>query len=89
MGSRLLQHWLGQPLVEVSAINARLDRVQAFVTEAARRGDVRDLLRELPDIERIVGRIVAGMALPRDLAGLRRGLENYPKLLEAARGDYG
>ncbi len=89
MGSRLLQRWLGQPLIEVAAINARLDRVEAFHTEALKRGEVRDLLRELPDVERIVGRIAAGAALPRDLAALRSGLEAYPRLIEASNGDYG
>jgi DNA mismatch repair protein MutS len=89
MGSRLLQRWLGQPLVEVDAINARLDRVEAYLTEALKRGEVRDLLREAPDLERIVGRITAGAALPRDLAALRKGLETYPALIEASGGAYG
>ncbi|HLG10901.1 MAG TPA: DNA mismatch repair protein MutS, partial [Dehalococcoidia bacterium] len=89
MGSRLLQRWLGQPLVEVDAINARLDRVEAYLTEALKRGEVRDLLREAPDLERIVGRITAGAALPRDLAALRKGLETYPALIEASGGACG
>jgi DNA mismatch repair protein MutS len=88
MGSRLLQRWLGQPLVDIDAINARLDRVDVMLTEALRRGEVRDLLRELPDLERIVGRITAGVALPRDLAALRKGLAAYPGLIEAVGAGY-
>ncbi len=84
MGGRLLGRWLGQPLIDVAAINERLDRVEAFVADGMRRANVRDLLRDLPDIERIVGRVVAGSAAPRDLAGLRRGLAVYPRLLAAA-----
>jgi DNA mismatch repair protein MutS len=89
MGSRTLTRWLGQPLVDVAAIDARLDRVQAFFDDAFQRGAVRDQLREMPDLERVVGRIVAGAAMPRDLAALRRGLDSYPGLIEACNGGYG
>ena len=84
MGSRLLTRWLGQPLLDVEAINARLDRVQAFCDDGLRRADVRERLRELPDIERIAGRITTGVAMPRDLAALRRGVEAFPGLVEVA-----
>jgi len=84
MGSRLLSRWLSQPLVDIEAINARLDCVEAFVQDGMRRGETRDRLRDLPDIERIVGRITANAANPRDLAGLRKGVEAYPGLIEAA-----
>jgi len=84
MGGRLLGRWLGQPLIDVAAINERLDRVEVFVADGMRRANVRDLLRDLPDLERIVGRVIAGSAAPRDLAGLRRGLAVYPRLLAAA-----
>jgi DNA mismatch repair protein MutS len=88
MGARLLQRWLGQPLVDIDSINARLDRVDFMLTEALRRGEIRELLRDLPDLERIVGRITAGVALPRDLAALRKGLEAYPGLIEAVGAGY-
>jgi DNA mismatch repair protein MutS len=84
MGSRLLARWLGQPLIDPPAINARLDQVETFSNDGLRRAAVRDRLRDLPDVERIVGRLVAGLAAPRDLAALRRGLLAYPDLLEAA-----
>ncbi len=84
MGSRLLGRWLGQPLLDVEAINQRLDRVEGFFADGLRRSETRDRLRELPDVERIVGRITAGAAAPRDLAALRRGVEAYPGLIEAA-----
>ncbi len=83
MGSRLLARWLGQPLLDINAINRRLDGVEAFVSDGLHRARVRDLLRQVPDIERIVARIVAGMATPRDLGGLRRGLEVLPEVLES------
>ena len=84
MGSRLLGRWLGQPLLDVHEINQRLDRVEAFFKDGLRRSETRDRLRELPDVERIVGRVAAGVALPRDLAALRRGAAAFPSLLAAA-----
>jgi DNA mismatch repair protein MutS len=84
MGARLLQQRLGQPLLDPDAINERLDGVERFYADGLRRTATRDCLRDLPDLERITGRIVAGTATPRDLAGLRRALESTPGLIEAA-----
>ena len=84
MGARLLGRWLGQPLLDISEINRRLDRVERFHADAIRRARTRDCLGGLPDVERIVGRVLAGVATPRDLAALRRGLAVYPGLLAAA-----
>src|SRR5262249_17036333 len=55
MGARLLSRWLGQPLVEPAAIEARLDRVAAYHGNGIRRAAVRELLGNCPDIERITG----------------------------------
>lgn len=88
MGSRMLSRWLGQPLIEVEAINARLDRVESFLQDGFRRSGVREQLRELPDVERIAGRITAGVAQPRDLAALRRGAAAFPGLIETAGADF-
>ncbi len=80
MGARLLARRLGQPLAERAALEARLDQVAYFHESAIRRTQARDLLADCPDIERLCGRIVAGLAAPRDLAGLLRGLETAPGL---------
>ena len=84
MGSRLLSRWLGQPLLDAGAINARLDRVQHFHADGLRRARVRECLKDLPDVERIIGRIVAGAATPRDLVGLRKAAGAFPGLVAAA-----
>ncbi|MPZ50024.1 MAG: DNA mismatch repair protein MutS [Dehalococcoidia bacterium] len=84
MGSRLLSRWLGQPLLDITSLNQRLDHVERFVSDTLRRATTRDHLRDLPDIERICGRIAANAAMPRDLAALRRGLVAFPELLVAA-----
>jgi DNA mismatch repair protein MutS len=87
MGGRLLARWLGQPLLDVAEINARLDRVEAYHGDGIRRATTRDHLRDTADVERIIGRITAGATTPRDLAALRRALKAYPALLAAAGYD--
>ena len=81
MGARLLRRWLNQPLLDISAINARLDAVELFVRDTALRTAVRDLLAGMRDIERTTSRILSGIAGPRELLGLRASLEKVPALV--------
>ncbi|MEK7693102.1 MAG: DNA mismatch repair protein MutS [Chloroflexota bacterium] len=83
MGARLLRRRLGQPLVDIAAIERRLDAVAYCHESALRRARLSGMLREMPDVERLVGRIVAGSAQPRELVALRRGLELIPRLRDA------
>jgi len=83
MGARLLRRRLGQPLVEIAAIERRLDEVAYCHESALRRARVAELLKTMPDLERLAGRIVAGSAQPRELVALRRGLELVPELRAA------
>jgi DNA mismatch repair protein MutS len=80
MGARLLRRRLGQPLVDLAEIDGRLDAVGYCHESALRRARLLDLLRAIPDLERVTGRIVAGSAQPRELVALRRGLEVVPQL---------
>ncbi len=77
MGARLLRHWLEQPLLDVAAIERRLDAVAELAGDLFLRGDLRDGLRGVYDLERLLGRLAAGGG-PRDLAALRRSLERLP-----------
>ncbi|KAL2462855.1 DNA mismatch repair protein MSH2 [Forsythia ovata] len=54
MGKRLLHMWLKQPLLDVNEINTRLDLVQAFVEDTALRQDLRQHLKRISDIERLI-----------------------------------
>ncbi len=74
MGSRLLRHWLCYPLGDVSRITARQDAIAALLDEPSRLQNLRALLGDMGDIERILARIGVGRASPRDLAGLARTL---------------
>jgi DNA mismatch repair protein MutS len=80
MGARLLRRRIGQPLIDVAAIDRRLSAVAFCHESALRRAKLVELLRAMPDLERLVGRIAMGSAQPRELVALRRGLECVPAL---------
>jgi len=87
MGARLLRRWLGQPLLDITHIRQRQDRVHFFFQSAVRRGQVSALLGKMPDLERLLGRISACLASPREVVSLRRGLALVPTLRQAIAGD--
>ncbi|HEY8489628.1 MAG TPA: DNA mismatch repair protein MutS [Dehalococcoidia bacterium] len=80
MGARLLRRWLGQPLLDVAAIRARHDAVAFCHESAVRRARLQGVLSKVPDLERLLSRVSSGVATPRDLVALRRGLEQVPAL---------
>lgn len=80
MGGRLLRQWLLQPSRDVNQLNARLDRVDAFYHDTARREHVRALLKGIGDLERLTNRIRQGIASPREVRALAAGLEVIPAL---------
>ncbi len=88
MGARLLRRRLSQPLLDVDAINARLDGVALFHGATDLRLTLRTLLKGIGDLERWSSRAVAGLALPRDLVGLREVLARMPAI-HAALADVG
>jgi len=75
MGARLLRQWLGRPLITVQAIDGRLDSVQWFFERGARRSQLLSALAKVGDLERLITRAGAGTASPRDIALVRKGLE--------------
>jgi len=93
MGARLLRRWLQQPLLDLARIQERLDAVEELCPRPSTsprqdlgedsagsflRADLRDLLDNLYDMERLVGRIGFGTANARDLVALRQTLEQIP-----------
>ncbi len=79
MGARLLRHWLLRPAIKRSEIESRHGAV-AELTETPFRDQIRFLLREIADLERLVGRLNLGTASPRDLLALKRSLDQVPRL---------
>ena len=88
-GARLLAEDLSAPLNDAPAIRARLELVGWLHDDPLLRGDLRGMLRSLPDLGRALGRVVAGRGSPRDLGQLRDGLNEARRLrdLLAQRDD--
>lgn len=85
MGARLLRRWVEQPLLDPPTIQKRHDAVGRLIEHALVRGDIRDELQKVRDIERLTSRAATGLASPRDLAALRDSLLALPSLDDALR----
>ncbi|SMQ69302.1 DNA mismatch repair protein MutS [Altererythrobacter xiamenensis] len=79
-GARLLAEDLSSPLLDRSAIEARLALVHWLHADPLSRADLREALRAIPDIGRALGRLVAGRGTPRDLGQVRDGLRDARQL---------
>jgi len=79
MGSRLLRHWLHHPRRERQVAQQRHAAINTLLRADA-CANLADSLNEVPDIERITTRIALMSARPRDLAGMRRGLQQLPAI---------
>ncbi|MFZ1238901.1 MAG: DNA mismatch repair protein MutS, partial [Anaerolineae bacterium] len=82
MGARLLRRRLGQPLLDLTQLDARLGAVAALQQQGLARAELLALLKGFGDLERWVNRVVQRIALPRDLLGIRQALT---KVNEARR----
>jgi DNA mismatch repair protein MutS len=80
MGSRLLRSWLLRPLASLEPIRDRLDAVEDFAFRTTDRGKLRETLRAVQDLERLVARAALGTAGPRDLVGLKQSLAVIPRI---------
>jgi len=80
MGARLLRSWILRPLLDRSAIEARLESVAHLLQQTVVRGEIRKELRGIQDLERLTSRITLGLASPRELVALRKSLVQLPVL---------
>ncbi|MEP6947043.1 MAG: DNA mismatch repair protein MutS [Acidobacteriota bacterium] len=84
MGSRLLRQWLLRPSLKRSEIQTRLAAVSEL-QDTIFREKLRFLLKDVSDLERLIGRLNLGTASPRDLIALSRSLRQTPTVNEALR----
>lgn len=80
MGGRMLKKWLTQPLLSRPEIEKRLNAVYEFVENHSTLGDLREILKNILDIERIISRLNLGTGNARDLIALKNTINEIPKL---------
>jgi DNA mismatch repair protein MutS len=91
MGSRALRRWLLQPLLEIKGIKSRQDTIQELVENTPLRQDLRHLLKQIYDLERLTVRAASGRANARDLVALADSFSRLPelsRLVEDARSPF-
>ncbi|HBI16293.1 MAG TPA: DNA mismatch repair protein MutS [Desulfobulbaceae bacterium] len=80
MGARLLRNRLLFPLQDRQAISQRLDSVESLVPDPDRRGQLRQVLAGIADLERLCSRLVLGHGNARDMSALKFSLSRLPEL---------
>lgn len=78
MGGRLLRKWIEQPLINLGDIQQRLDAVAEFKCKYMARVEIRELLKRVYDIERLMGKVVLGSVNCRDLIALKDSMNQIP-----------
>ncbi len=89
MGGRLLKKWLEYPLLSDKEINARLDVVELFFHKSMLLDSLRELLKQIYDLERISSKISSGVGNARDFSSLRASLKQLPALYSMFQSEQG
>ena len=91
MGSRKLKSWMLNPLKNKDAINARYDKIEKLNNEFILKDELKNLLYEVYDIERLSGKVINGSLNARDLIQLKKSIGVLPeikKIIEKLGFDY-
>jgi len=83
MGGRMLKRWLEKPLLSQHTIAERLDAVEELLAHYFERQQLKDTLREVYDLERLVAKVGYGTASARDLVQLKSTLRLIPRIQAA------
>lgn len=80
MGGRLLKQWIDRPLLNREKIERRLNMVETLINHYFERQELRELLRNVYDLERLAGRVAFGNVNARDLVQLKKSLKQVPDI---------
>ncbi len=83
MGGRLLRRRLLRPSLDLTEIEARLDALENLVKDTILRAQVREILGQVLDLERLLAKVTLGTAGPREVLALGRSLAKIPRLRES------
>ncbi|MBU3159207.1 DNA mismatch repair protein MutS [Clostridium frigoris] len=80
MGARRLRKWLDQPLINKRSIDERLEAVEEIKNNTTSHEDLKDVLVDIYDIERLVGKISSKNVNAKELISLKNSIEKIPKV---------
>jgi DNA mismatch repair protein MutS len=86
MGARLLKSWLLLPLLDLAELERRQDSIQAMAAAIPTLGRIADRLAQIHDLERLISRVMIGVASPRELLALRDSLRTIPSIRNLLQG---
>lgn len=86
MGARLLKRWLERPLTDVNRITLRQNGIEELTTHMTELTNLEDMLSQVFDFERILGRIEANSTSPKDLLALKASLKMVPQIKNLLAG---
>ncbi len=87
MGSRMIKRWLSLPLKDIHPIEERLDIVEFLVKNEGKREFIKEHLRVVGDLERVISRVAVNRVTPRDLMQLKNALKAIQPLREMCLSD--
>lgn len=87
MGSRLLKKIIKNPLLNVEKIKTRQNHIEFFINEVLLREEIREKLKNIYDIERIIGKLVLETINGRDLVALKQSIKNSLELYKMLNGN--
>lgn len=83
MGGRMLRNWLEFPLLNINEIQERQAGIEELVNNFFLRNELKECLKDIYDLERLIGRVEWRVAHPRDLIALAKSLEVIPRIKQA------
>lgn len=87
MGSRLLKNFIKNPSKNIVEITERQNNVEFFIKEVLIREEIREKLKEIYDIERILGKLVMGTENSRDLIALKNSMKKTLEIYKLMNGN--
>ncbi|AJA48022.1 DNA mismatch repair protein MutS [Clostridium pasteurianum DSM 525 = ATCC 6013] len=86
MGGRQLRRWIEEPLIDEKAINQRLDSVQEFTENLSLHEDLKNALKQVYDIERLIGKISTLSVNAKEMIFLKNSIEKLPAIKDILKG---
>ncbi|MGH4119887.1 DNA mismatch repair protein MutS [Clostridium sp.] len=80
MGARRLRKWLDQPLINKKSIEERLEAVEELKDNVSFHEDLKDVLVDIYDVERLVGKISSKNVNAKEMISLKNSIEKIPKV---------